>query len=232
MRQPTTLHAEVYRRLRSMIWNRELAPGTKLVLRNLASQLNTSTMPVLEAVRALERDGLVTQIPKWGAYVTEWTEHEQLEALHLRRALEGEAARLFVTRASPEQKQELIRVNAAFDQAAALDVMDGLDADVALHLHIARSTGFKRLAQLVELAKLPLAMMMRSFHINGGKQPSLNLVGCHATLVHHLLGNDPELGCRTMWDHIDGTIRAINTDHEEVSEIAGTTVPQSDLVVR
>src|ERR1700681_780354 len=102
MRHPTTLNSEVYERLRSMIFNRELAPGTKLVRRNMAKQLGTSTMPVLEAIRRLEHDGLVTQIPKWGAFVKEWTDEEQVEAIHIRRALEGEAARLFVLRASEQ----------------------------------------------------------------------------------------------------------------------------------
>src|SRR5262245_33145267 len=111
MRQPTTLHENVYKRLKSMIVSRQLSPGSKLVLRNLAGQLGTSTMPVLEAIRRLEHDGLVTQIPKWGAFVKEWSEHEQMEALHIRRALEGEAARLFVTRASPEQKRHLVLLN-------------------------------------------------------------------------------------------------------------------------
>src|SRR5438105_2370442 len=129
MRHPTTLHADVYKRLKSMIVSRELSPGAKLVLRNLAKQLGTSTMPVLEALRRLEQDGLVTQIPKWGSYVKEWSESEQMEALHIRRALEGEAARLFVARAGPGQKDELVRLNEAFDRAAAQDVLAGLDAD-------------------------------------------------------------------------------------------------------
>ena len=96
MKTPTTVHEDVYKRLKSMIVRRELGPGSKLVLRNMAKQLGTSTMPVLEAIRRLEHDGLVTQIPKWGAFVKEWTEEEQVEAIHIRRALEGEAARLFL----------------------------------------------------------------------------------------------------------------------------------------
>src|SRR5438874_1341868 len=100
MKSPTTLHQDVYKRIKAMIALQQLAPGTKLVLRSLAKELGTSTMPVLEAIRRLEHDGLVTQTPKWGAYVKEWTNHERLEAYHIRRALEGEAARLFVLKAT------------------------------------------------------------------------------------------------------------------------------------
>jgi DNA-binding GntR family transcriptional regulator len=224
MQQPTTLHAEVYKRLKCMIVARELAPGTKLILRNLAKQLGTSTMPVLQAVRSLEHDGLVTQIPKWGAFVKEWTEHEQMEALYIRRALEGEAARLFVLRASEAQKQELVRLNQCFDQAAAQDLIAGLEVDVALHLHIARSTSFTRLAQLIEIAKLPLTMIMKSTpeNLSGSK---LNQVGCHARLVRQLLKGDPDAACRAMWEHVDGTIGFVGG---EIEEADNTTQPASD----
>jgi DNA-binding GntR family transcriptional regulator len=203
MKAPTTLYEDVYKRLRRMIVARELLPGSKLVLRSVAKQLGTSTMPVLEATRRLEHDGLVTQIPKWGASVKEWTDHEQLEALHIRRALEGEAARLFVLRASPSQKDELVRLNNVFDTAAAQDLLAGLDADVALHLHIAKSTGFNRLAHLIEIAKLPLTMIMKSSRKSLGPS-AMNQVGGHARLVCFLLGSDPELATHAMWDHVDG----------------------------
>jgi DNA-binding GntR family transcriptional regulator len=221
MQYPTTLHADTYRRLKAMIVGQELPCGTKLVLRNLAKQLGTSTMPVLEAIRRLEHDGLVTQIPKWGAFVKEWTEHEQMEALHIRRALEGEAARLFVTRASAKRKDELVLLNVAFDKAAAEDVLAGLDADVALHLHIATSTGFSRLTQLIEVAKLPLAMIMKTSQ--SGSAVTLNKVGCHTRLVRALLNNDPDLACRAMWEHVDGTIGLVSADLVE-GDIKGICV--------
>ena len=216
MQQPTTLHADVYKRLKGMIVGRQLPPG-QLVLRNVAKQLGTSTMPVLEAIRRLEHDGLVTQIPKWGAFVKEWTEHEQMEALHIRRALEGEAARLFVAGASEEQKRELVGLNQAFDEAAAQDMVAGLDADVALHLHIARSTGFSRLTQLIEIAKIPLAMVMKTWR--SGTVSTLNQVGCHARLVRVLLNEDSELACRAMWEHVDGTIGLVSAELEAVESV-------------
>lgn len=210
MQRPTTLHEDVYKRIKSMIALRELAPGTQLVFRNLARQLGTSTMPVVEAIRRLEHDGLVTQIPKWGAYVKEWTEQERLEAFHIRRALEGEAARLFVLRAPPEKKKELASLNEQFDRATQHDLVAGLDADVALHLHIARSTGFPRLAQLIEVSKMPLTIFWKFFRQPDIEKLKLLQVGCHARLVNVLLGNDPALAAQAMWDHVDGTVSLLN----------------------
>src|SRR4051812_8104797 len=70
----TTTHARslstgVYDRLKEMIAKRELRPGTQLVQQTLARSLGTSPMPVIEALRRLERDGLVTHIPRLGSFV-------------------------------------------------------------------------------------------------------------------------------------------------------------------
>ena len=204
MSKSETLNEEVYRRIKRMIILRQLEPGTKLVLRNLASQFGTSTMPVLESIRRLERDGLVTQIPKWGAHVKEWTDQEMLEALHIRRALEGEAARLFVMRATDEQKRRLLQLNHEFDSVTINDPPSALEIDVSLHLHIARSTGFSRLTQLIEVSKVPMAIYLKFLQENSDETHLTN-VGAHRALVEALLGNDPESATRRMWEHIETT---------------------------
>src|SRR6185436_9177603 len=82
-----TVSEKVYDQIKRMIARRELLPGSALVLRTLATQLGVSRMPVLEAIRRLERDGLVTVVPKWGATVKAWSREEILEAHFIRRAL-------------------------------------------------------------------------------------------------------------------------------------------------
>ena len=201
-----------------MIVSRELSPGSKLVLRSLAKQLGTSTMPVLEAIRRLERDGLITQIPKWGAYVKEWTEQETLEAFHIRRALEGEAARLFVLRASREQKEDLVQLNQRFDAVTSKDPVAAVEIDVALHLHIARSTGFERLAQLIEISKVPVVIYLKFLEENNTYDNFSN-VGAHEQLVEALLGPHPDLAMRAMWDHIEKSM------HLLTGRVLASTVP-------
>ncbi|MCW2685469.1 MAG: GntR family transcriptional regulator [Mycobacterium sp.] len=61
-RQPirvSTVNDEVYGRLRWAITTAALAPGTKVSLRSIADLFEVSTMPVREALRRLESDGLV-----------------------------------------------------------------------------------------------------------------------------------------------------------------------------
>src|SRR5690349_18787074 len=114
-----TVSERVYHQIKSMIAKGELPPGAQLVLRPLAEKLGVSRMPVVEAIRRLERDGLVTVEPKWGAMVREWSKEDIFEACCIRRALEGEAARLFVMRATAADKKKLVALSKQFDKMAA-----------------------------------------------------------------------------------------------------------------
>ncbi len=220
MTAPTTLHEDVYKRLKTMIVRRELEPGSKLVLRVLAKRLGTSATPVLEAVRRLERDGLVTQIPKWGAFVKKWSPLERLEAVHIRRALEGEAARLFVLRANQAAKDELVTLGKRFDEAAVVDPIACDDVDIALHVHIAWSTGFDRLGQLIETSKVETATVLGNF-LDEKLPDYRSKVGIHDALIEALLGTDPEAAMRLMWQHIDQFFRVLRNqpDADELSAV-------------
>lgn len=217
MRNPITLHEEVYGRIKEMIVRQQLLPGSRLILRNLAKQLGTSSMPVLEAIRRLERDGLVTQIPKWGASVKEWTEDDRLEAFHIRRALEGEAARLFVMRATPLQRETLVELCQKLEDFAPTDPMAALETDIQFHVHIARSTGYGRLAQLIEISKIPLAIFWRCVHFP-------IIVGKHRSLAKALLGNDPDVAMLAMWKHVE--------DRHELTHRAGPQVSEGLVIDR
>ncbi|MBM3740888.1 MAG: GntR family transcriptional regulator [Acidobacteria bacterium] len=208
--EQTTLSEQAYRAIKAMIFRREVAPGAPLVLHSLGKQLGVSRMPVLEAIRRLERDGLVESVPQWGARVKRWSREEMMEAYCIRRALEGEAARYFVLQAKPEDWQRLVELDRRFDAelAGGLDQAEIDVIDTQLHLHIARSSGFRRLYELVENSKiittvisgliltmLPDAGQARVFH--------RGLRGCHRPLVEALLSGDPDRAVAAMWQHVD-----------------------------
>jgi len=206
--QKKTLSEHAYTQIKSMIFHREFLPGSPLVLQTLAEKLGMSRMPVVEAIRRLERDGLVDVVPQWGAYVKQWTRDEMLEAYCIRRALEGEAARYFVQRATAADKERLVLLSERFDASVAEDVAKSHECDIELHLHIARSTGFGRLYELIETSGIETSV------INGLTLATFRDVeharqGCHKTMVEALLGEDPEQAVRSVWQHIDTNLESI-----------------------
>jgi len=207
-----------------MIAGGELVPGSALVLRDLAGKLKVSRMPVVEAIRRLERDGFVTVVPKWGASVKEWTREERLEAYCIRRALEGEAARFFVMRATEEDKKKLVKLSDRFDSLVGVDAIACDEADIEFHLHIAKCTRFQRLSGLIENSKIETATIfgLSLVTISIGSKKAFDPkrdFGCHKPVVKALLGKNPENATRAIWSHIDSALeRIMELEGEEDNE--------------
>lgn len=112
-----------YRRLRDLIAEGELAPGSRLVLRKLAEDFGLSEMPVREALRMLQRDGLVEFASHRGATVVAISRDEVLEGISVRMWLEALAVRQAAERRS---ETELAAARRALAETEA--ALDGDDA--------------------------------------------------------------------------------------------------------
>lgn len=88
----------IYRAVRERILRNEILPGSRLVLRELANSYDSSDIPVREALRMLERDGLVEMLPYRGARVTMLTQREIEETYFIRGHLESIATGLAAER--------------------------------------------------------------------------------------------------------------------------------------
>lgn len=205
-----TVHERTYTKLRELIAGGELPPGAPLSLRPLANRLGVSKMPVVEAIRRLERDGLITVVPRLGAKVKEWSSDEVTEAYHIRRALESEAARLFVMRASRADKEKLVQLNDIFDRLASAASLACNEADIRFHMHIVRATRYPHLIKLVENSRVHTALQY-AFRWSPDElaQNYKSSVGIHRSLVKVLLGNDPEAAEREMKRCIDRLVTKI-----------------------
>ncbi len=84
----TTKSQFVYEKLRGRIVSGENKPGERLILRKVAAMAGTSLVPVREALKKLEADGLVTQIPHVGARIATPDLEKIEETLLIRASLE------------------------------------------------------------------------------------------------------------------------------------------------
>jgi DNA-binding GntR family transcriptional regulator len=110
-----------YRRLRQMIADGELAGGSRLVLRRLAEAFGLSEMPVREALRMLQRDGLVEFESHRGATVVAISREEVLEGISVRMWLEVLAVRQAAERHTDTTLQAARRALAETDEAMRAD---------------------------------------------------------------------------------------------------------------
>jgi DNA-binding GntR family transcriptional regulator len=90
------LSSQIYRALKDMIANYRFSPGSRLNIEKLAKEFGVSRTPIWEAVRRLEQEGLLENIPNRGVFMVEMTLPMALHLYQVREVLEGLAGKLAV----------------------------------------------------------------------------------------------------------------------------------------
>lgn len=102
-----SLHDEVVGRLRDMIVEGELAPGSRVPERALCEQLGVSRTPLREALKVLASEGLLALLPNRGAVVSRLTQADLDELFPVMGALEALAGELACARITDEEIAEI-----------------------------------------------------------------------------------------------------------------------------
>lgn len=101
------IREQVESQVRQAILSGRFRPGDRLIERELCALLGVSRTSLREALRQLESDGLVVNIPNKGMVVATMTRDEAQEIYQVRAVLEGLAGRLFAQQASAEFRADL-----------------------------------------------------------------------------------------------------------------------------
>lgn len=119
-------------------------PGDRLVEAEIARELGISRVPVREALRLLESQGIVVSTPYKGMRLMQVTNRAVAELMRVRTALEALALReiLATGLATPERLAPARRAAERYDSAAeAQDMALRVAADEAFHGEICRLSG-------------------------------------------------------------------------------------------
>jgi DNA-binding GntR family transcriptional regulator len=111
-----------YRWIRERIADGRLTPGTRLVLASVAGELGVSVVPVREAIRRLEAEGLVTFEHNVGAQVALVDEGEYVATMQVLSIVEGAATAISAPWISPGDLDRASEVNERL--AGLLDDLD------------------------------------------------------------------------------------------------------------
>jgi DNA-binding GntR family transcriptional regulator len=145
--------------MREAILTAALPPGTRLRQEKLAELFGTSRIPVREALRALEYEGLVSSLPRRGFTVTELDADDIEEVYDLRILLESHAVRLAVPLITDEDLQGLAELYRAMVAATSGD--DQLAARERFYSRLYAITGRPRLVGLIARLRQEIARSLR-----------------------------------------------------------------------
>lgn len=128
--------------LRDGILSGLFAPNSPLRIDALATQFNVSHMPIREALRRLESEGLLDTVPNRGARVVEVTPAFVADIFDLRTLIESFMTRRAAERITPAQLAELQAIQARYEAAAkSEDVPAALAANRVFHSTINTISG-------------------------------------------------------------------------------------------
>jgi DNA-binding GntR family transcriptional regulator len=105
-----SLSVEVAQRLQEAINQGHLAPGARLVEREIAQQLGISRMPVREAIQQLVEQGLAIKEHRHAAFVHPYSAQELEEIYSVRAVLEQLVMERVMDRWTPSAKRQLEQI--------------------------------------------------------------------------------------------------------------------------
>lgn len=133
MAAPTISKSEaVYQELRERILAGRYSGGYRLVLSQVAKELNVSAVPVREALRRLEAERLVRYTQNIGAEVLAINVEDYREAMQILAILEGAAQAMSAPLLTPEQRRAAADIN---EQMRVMADSPGFDPGEFSHLN-------------------------------------------------------------------------------------------------
>ncbi len=120
----SSLSKPIYNSLKTMILEKELKPGEKLVQEKLAAQLGVSRTPLMQALQMLENELLVESVPRRGMFVRNFSVDEMIDIYYCRESIECMAVRLVTLRADQKDIKALHQLFQPF-----LDIEGAIDAE-------------------------------------------------------------------------------------------------------
>ena len=203
---------QVYQRLRDLIVQGLLAPGSRVVETEVASRLAVSRTPVREALQRLQQEGFVVGAP--GAQqarltVAPLTRADVHELLNIVGELEGLGARWAAALPAPERRalaKELHALNVEFHRMGRTTPPDHsslYEADERLHRKIVEASAGPRLLALHDSVK-PQAERYIRMYISMLTNDIRASVAEHDAIIEAIeagKADDAQAAVQTNWRH-------------------------------
>ena len=186
--------AFVYESLKKRIIDLDLEPGSPIIEAEYAEELGVSKTPIREALRHLERDGFVINVPSRGSMVTHITTQEIHNLFQIREIIESGAAKIAARsgdksafEAVRARNDQVIREIDAIEEAAYADEWQAWDD---IHHVIIKSLSNAALLD-VYLGLLDRIHRVRNYYGKRlTKQRYLDIVREHNTVADAIIAGD------------------------------------------
>src|SRR5208283_5352699 len=202
-----SLSSRAYQQIRDEILRGDLSIGDVLSRRRLAKRLNMSFLPITEALKCLETEGLVESRPRIGTRVRVPNEQDIRDSNVIREALESQAARLCAQNITVEEKKQLRTSARHLDELQRMCVQELADSRFLFSVHTYHMEFHMRIAELgrcpglcraIEKEQVLILNWLYDIAANRRTQPE----EFHSTLAEALCSGDPLAADIAMRAHV------------------------------
>lgn len=192
---------ELYTQIKTMMYNQDVGPGQKLILKDLARELNVSTTPLLPALHRLENAKLVRYEQNVGFFVAEITEIEARQLYQAREALEVYLIPFLIQNITAD-KIESIRESfkSQHDNAVPTNRRKLMLTDAEFHLTIAKVSGNQVIVELLETVMERIYLKYRAEYLS--EKRIKKVVMDHRKVLEYLHKKEEAKLTRLIHDHI------------------------------
>lgn len=189
--------------LRSAILDGELAPGQRIRQKMLAEQFGASRLPVREALRILQSDGLVTLVANSGAWVSQLDQAECAESYEIRERIEPMLLRESMPGLTAEDIDRLRALSEQLEEDVGVEMFLRLDREFHLLSYSRARTVL--LSSLIERLWNTTQHYRRTFALLVGSPGKRVIRSEHFLLVNAIERGDAEEAQRVLRSHIRRT---------------------------
>lgn len=141
----------VFEQLRNAILKGKLKPNERLIEEDIARQMYISRTPVREALRMLEKEGLVVKVPRKGILVAEFSVNDLNEIYKIRGALESLAAWEAIDNITEEEIKELESILETIGKSISNGLSEEMISQYERFDHIiSRASRNRRLCEFID----------------------------------------------------------------------------------
>ena len=203
---PSTNEQQAYDRLRTAILKGEFPSGQFLSQRDLAERVGVAVSTVRAALRSLENDGFIQNVPHWGVRIPSETAETLKDRYYVREILEVAAVQRIVEQANP------IHAATLRDLALKCDVFAAEDPDntevyaqrhFAYHHCIAECSGSPALIEMLDRLFLRTMMLFNAKRVWGRGYDRIQ----HVSFTEEILSGDLPRAIAATRDHVERGIR-------------------------
>jgi DNA-binding GntR family transcriptional regulator len=205
---PRGVSEEVHDILREKILSSELAPGQRLDVAQISTQLGVSRTPVKDALQRLSAQELITIHPRRGTFVTQIRPDDVRETFEVREALEMKACELAAGRLQAGAADALRDLNVKMF-APDLGFVDHAALDSKFHLTIVESAGNQRLLRIYSGLKAHVQIARVHYRSTNWRNSSETTIVEHNNIVEALIEGRAEEAQRAMQRHIRNSMERL-----------------------